>query len=126
MKYLKEIRMQQGYSQQDVANYLEITRQAYSNYETGNRTPDNETLLKLGEFFDVSLDVLLRGKEKAPSYAGEQEQKKPAVNNGGLDESLVNLLVDLSPAQIQRVKDFVAGIKAVPEGQTSGSESGQQ
>lgn len=64
MKYLKELRNKKGVSQQIVADYLEITRQAYSNYESGNREPDNETLLKLAEFFETTVDALLRGKEK--------------------------------------------------------------
>lgn len=73
MKYLRELRAQMGVSQQVVADYLEITRQAYSNYENGNRTPDNETLLKLGEFFGVSVDELLRGKKEKPIPEFEDE-----------------------------------------------------
>lgn len=73
MKYLKELRQSRGVSQQVVADYLEITRQAYSNYENGNRAPDTETLLKLGEYFDVSVDTLLRGKEKAPTEDSERK-----------------------------------------------------
>lgn len=63
MEQLKILRSKKGVSQQSVADYLEITRQAYSNYENGNRTPDNEMLLKLAEYFDISVDYLLRGKE---------------------------------------------------------------
>lgn len=66
MLHLKEIRTAKGVSQQTVADYLEITRQAYSNYENGNREPDMETLLKLGEYFDVTVDEILRG----PSAVG--------------------------------------------------------
>lgn len=72
MNHLKALRQKMGVSQQVVADYLEITRQAYSNYENGNRDPDNETLLKLGEFFDTSVDVILRGEEKTPTD-GERE-----------------------------------------------------
>ena len=67
MEYLKALRTQKGVSQQTVADYLEITRQAYSNYENGNREPDYETLLKLAEYFGTSVDVLLRGEPNSPS-----------------------------------------------------------
>ncbi len=67
MIHLKELRQNKGVSQQTVADYLEITRQAYSNYENGNRDPDNETLLKLAEFFGVSVDALLRGTSAKPA-----------------------------------------------------------
>lgn len=81
MERLKELRMKKGISQQIVADHLEITRQAYSNYENGNRDPDKEMLLKLAEYFDVSVDYLLRG-----------EQKKPLVND---DEELTEYLDEL-------------------------------
>ncbi|MEH2937933.1 LexA family protein [Lawsonibacter sp. JLR.KK007] len=67
MEYLKELRTKKRDSQQAVADYLEITRQAYSNYENGNRQPDNETLLKLAEYFNISVDELLRGPKKTPA-----------------------------------------------------------
>lgn len=67
MEYLKQLRAEKGVSQQIVADYLEITRQAYSNYENGNRDPDNEMLLKMAEYFGVSVDFLLRGQKEAPA-----------------------------------------------------------
>lgn len=78
MNQLKNLRTKKGVSQQIVADYLEITRQAYSNYENGNRDPDNETLLKLAEYFEVSVDYLLRGKERAPTPEGE---RKPDIED---------------------------------------------
>lgn len=38
---------------------LNISRQAYSNYETSNRTPDLDTLLFLSNFYKVTLDELI-------------------------------------------------------------------
>ncbi len=61
MKHLKKLRQDRDLTQQHIAAYLGITRQAYSNYENGSRLPDIETLLKLGEYFQVSIDTLLRG-----------------------------------------------------------------
>lgn len=59
---LRFLRQEKKVSQQDLADYLKITRQAYNNYETGKREPDYETLLKLGEYFNVSVDYLVRGE----------------------------------------------------------------
>ena len=61
MMTLKALRKGKGATQQQMADYLGITRQAYSNYEAGKRSPDNGTLFKLAEYFDVSVDFLLRG-----------------------------------------------------------------
>lgn len=89
MEQLRELRTAKGVSQQVVADYLEITRQAYSNYENGNRDPDNETLLKLAEYFGVTVDYLLRGKENAPTQEGERQvsdQEIRAAFFGGADD----------------------------------------
>ena len=60
---LRKLRAEKGVSQQVIADYLNITKQAYSLYELGKREPDFETLLKLGEYFTVSTDYILRGEE---------------------------------------------------------------
>ena len=60
---LRQLRNEKGVSQQVVADYLNITKQAYSLYELGKREPDFETLLKLGEYFDESTDYILRGEK---------------------------------------------------------------
>ena len=42
----------------------------------------------------------------------EGKKKKDPATPGGLDDRLVEMLVSLSPDQVQRVQDFVAGMKA--------------
>ena len=64
MEYLIQLRKKAGKTQKDMAEYLGISRQAYANYETDARKPDYETLLKLAEFFNVSVDYLLRGNRR--------------------------------------------------------------
>lgn len=56
---LKILRTEKDKSQQEMADYLQISRQAYNHYETGKRQPDYETLLKLGEYFNITVDDLL-------------------------------------------------------------------
>ena len=46
-------------TQQDVADYLGLTRPAYTAYERGNRQPDYTILQKLADYYDVSTDYLL-------------------------------------------------------------------
>lgn len=56
---LKEIRIEKGLSQKAVANSLECSPTVYSRYETGERQPSIEMLIKLSEFFEVSVDYLI-------------------------------------------------------------------
>ena len=59
MQKLIEARKSRGLTQKDVAEAIGVSRQAYANYETGNREPDFRTLLKIAECLGVSTDYLL-------------------------------------------------------------------
>ena len=63
---LVEIRKKKGYSQLKVAMDLNISREALSYYENGKRNPDINTLIKLSNYFNVSIDYLITGKEFSP------------------------------------------------------------
>lgn len=63
MKGLKKIRKERNLNQLKVAFDLNISREALSHYENGKRSPDIEMLLKLSDYFGVSIDYLIRGKE---------------------------------------------------------------
>lgn len=63
MLNLKKIRESKGLSQATVARELNISRQTYNNYELGKREADYETLLKLAEFFDTTVDSLLSDRD---------------------------------------------------------------
>jgi transcriptional regulator with XRE-family HTH domain len=63
MNGLYEIRKKKGYSQLKVAMDLNISREALSYYENGRRSPDLQMLLKLSEYFNVSIHYLITGKE---------------------------------------------------------------
>lgn len=60
---LREIRKQRNLNQQKVAIDLNITREALSHYENGRREPSLAMLLRMSEYFNVSIDYLITGKE---------------------------------------------------------------
>ena len=55
----KNLRLQNGYTQDTLAKALKISRTAISMYERGNREPDFETLEIIADFFNVDMDYLL-------------------------------------------------------------------
>ncbi len=63
---LREIRRKKKYSQLKVALDLSISREAISYYENGKRSPDLHMLVTLSEYFNVSIDYLITGKEFSP------------------------------------------------------------
>lgn len=58
-KRLRELRLQMGYTQRDIAKKLDIAQPSYIRYENGNAQPTLENLCKLADIFDVSVDFLL-------------------------------------------------------------------
>ena len=66
MEGLKAIRKKKGYNQLKVAMDLSISREALSFYENGKRNPDIKMLCKLSDYYNVSIDYLIRGKEFDP------------------------------------------------------------
>ena len=59
---IRELRKAQGLTMKELGTVVGLAESTISQYETGKRQPDNETLLRLGEFFGVSVDFLLGGE----------------------------------------------------------------
>ena len=59
---LKELRKEKGYTQEQMANILEIGQSAYAKWENGKCKPNYEKLEKIADFFGVSLDWLFGRK----------------------------------------------------------------
>ena len=60
---IKRLRLEKNINQEQLAEQLHVTRQAVSNWETGKTQPDIETLTSIAEYFGVSLEYLIYGKE---------------------------------------------------------------
>lgn len=98
------LRDQKGMTQEEFAEYCNVPRISIARYEAGAQI-SRANAVKIAGACKVSTDFVL-GRADDP-----QPQKEP-IPTDGLDEKLVNLLVSLSPAEAQRVRDFVAGLKA--------------
>lgn len=60
------LRRQQGWSQEELANQLDVSRQAVSKWESGASIPDLDKILKLSALFEVSTDYLLKNELEQP------------------------------------------------------------
>ena len=70
---IRELRKAKNMTLKDLGKILGVAESTVSQYETGKRQPDNETLLMLGEFFGVPVGYLLGSElEKAPSSDGSR------------------------------------------------------
>ena len=60
---LRQLRLQRGLTQEQVAGQLNVTRQALSSYESGRTRPDIDTLMKLAAIYEIDLEGILYGTD---------------------------------------------------------------
>lgn len=63
LKYLRE---QRGLNQKDFSANMELSRSTVGNWETGERKPDIEMIIRLAEYFEVTLDDLVLKNLRPP------------------------------------------------------------
>lgn len=62
-KKLRELRLERGISQKELGENLGFCNQSVSFWETGQREPDLDSIVKICKYFDVTSDFLLGLKE---------------------------------------------------------------
>ena len=83
---IKKLRVKNGFSQREVAKYLDVSSSIISGYETGERTPSVEMLLSLSNLYQCSTDYLV-GREDTGLSAG--------LNVDGLSDDQILALAEL-------------------------------
>ncbi|MBQ2052412.1 MAG: helix-turn-helix transcriptional regulator, partial [Bacilli bacterium] len=63
---LNELRKSRGFSQEDLGEKINVTRQTISNWESGLSTPDMDSIVALAKLFEISTDELLAYKHEEP------------------------------------------------------------
>ena len=71
--YLKELRTAKKLTQADVAAHLQIARESYSRYESGEREMTYDALISLADLFSVSIDYLLGRYDTNPVILKDNE-----------------------------------------------------
>ena len=98
MNRLKELRQQRNKTQQEIADFLNLTPKAVSFYELGQRDIPNDTLIKLADYFHVSTDYLL----------GHEPHKKSTLDYLPIVGNIIKMLVTLSPKGREETASYVA------------------
>lgn len=87
---LYSLRKKSGLSQEQLAEQLNVSRQAISKWESGHSTPESEKLLIISEFFNVSIDYLL--KDENTLDPNTYSPKKGLKRKFGLTICLVGII----------------------------------
>ncbi len=92
---LQNLRKQKGYTQEELANALYVSRTAISKWESGRGYPNIDSLKSLAELFSVTVDELLSSDELLNLAERDKNQTKKNIRNtmfALLDVSMVMLL----------------------------------
>lgn len=86
---LVQLRKREGYTQEEVADRLEVSRQAISRWEMGTAVPDSSNLLQISRLFKVSADYLLND-----DYESDDDLPKvKEVKNDNVNQIMMYLIV---------------------------------
>ncbi len=76
------LRKQKGWSQEELAEKLDVTRQSVSKWESAQSVPDISKILQLSELFGVTTDYLLKDNDGTPAPEEKQAEHKEEQGDG--------------------------------------------
>lgn len=94
MLRLKELRKAKGLTTTELGEIIGCSNPTITNYERGNRKPDPETLIKLADYFGVSVDYLL-GRDNVSNFANVADSQEFSADERELVAAFRELTPDL-------------------------------
>ncbi len=99
---IKEFRIKNNYSQQEIAKLLNTSQSNYSKYERNEIEPDLKTLIRLSDYFHTTIDSLL---EHEVPYLLD----KSILTNE--QSNLIDKITNLNREQCMLVDAYIEGLK---------------
>lgn len=106
MLRIRKLRKEKGYTMKQLGEAIGVAESTVSLYENGKREPDNETLKKLADIFNVSVDYLVE-RSNFRNALDEQLSNEPFALYGEVH--------DLSDEEKEAVLNFIKFTKAQRE-----------
>lgn len=119
MNRLKELRTKNRLNQTELATTFSVKQNTISNWENGSTEIDNQTLAKLADYFNVSVDYLLGREEKKepPAEARSREEFSQALEKLGIKGNdtelakMLNKISNLSDSQKKLILQTIDNFK---------------
>ena len=95
--FLKELRKEKGFTQEQLAESLNVSRRTVSRWETGSNMPDLDLLMEISDLYEVDLREMLNGERKSEDKMNKE-----------LEETVLQV-AEYTNADKQRVTKTVQG-----------------
>ena len=92
---LFQLRKKAGMSQEDLAEQLEVSRQAISRWEMGTAMPDAPNLLRISILFGISVDYLLHDDYESDNDIPKVKEVKSKMRKEGAKNNKLNLVTSI-------------------------------
>lgn len=73
---LQRLRKEHHFSQEQLAEKLQVSRQAVSKWENGQTAPDLNNIIAMSNLYEVTTDYILIGRERSPKENREKDRKR--------------------------------------------------
>lgn len=104
---IKNLREKANINQKEFAKKIGVSNVVLSRYESGERNPDYETLLKIAQYFEVSTDELLgHSLDNSLSTENSKDAAFEAFRNDPNLEVFYKELPESDEEKVQQLKDF--------------------
>lgn len=74
-KRIRSLREDKDLTQQEIANYLNMSRTGYNQYETGKNDIPTKILIELAKFYNTSVDYILEITDEIESYPRKKAKR---------------------------------------------------
>lgn len=106
------LRKKMGWSQEELAHQLNVSRQAVSKWESAQSVPDLERVLQLSQLFGVTTDYLLKDEMETETYT--QEEAAPSLRKVTLSQANEYLLLRKGAALRIAMATFLCIVAVIP------------
>lgn len=108
---LKELRMKNGLSQRELANAFKVSTGTVGNWEVGSREPDFSTIIKLADYFRVSVDYLIGHSDNSTNQVGAKGTEQIGESFSTEEKQLIKDYRTLNFACKKLVKQTIETLK---------------
>lgn len=102
-KIISALRAEKGIYQKELADYLKVSIGTISNYEQGIHSPDFDTLCKLADYYDVSIDYMMGRTE---IRACTKDLERPLTDNYTVAD-LLNTTLQLDKDSAHSLVEYI-------------------